>query len=61
MLASLWMEGNIATLIHCGKWHRIDCPDRSPKQMASADLLAHYRRCETELDALKAAARPDFR
>ena len=36
--------------------HRIDGPDRSPMQMISADLLAHYRRCEAELAALRAAS-----
>ncbi|MDQ1818049.1 hypothetical protein RBA41_32590 [Massilia sp. CCM 9210] len=35
---------------------RIDGPDRSSMQIVSADLLAHYRRCEAELSALKAAA-----
>lgn len=45
--------------------HRIDGPDKSPMQMVSADLLAHYRRCEAELVALKtasteAAGRPDI-
>ncbi|MDQ1924449.1 hypothetical protein [Massilia pseudoviolaceinigra] len=37
--------------------HRIDGPDKWPMQMISADLLAHYRRCEAELAVLKAAAR----
>lgn len=45
--------------------HRIDGPDKSPMQMVSTDLLAHYRRCEAELVALKAgsrgaAGRPDI-
>ncbi|MDM5176566.1 hypothetical protein PO883_05070 [Massilia sp. DJPM01] len=35
---------------------RIDGPDKSPMQMVSADMLAHYRRCEAEL-----AVRPDLR
>jgi hypothetical protein len=32
--------------------HRIDGPDKTPLQMISAELLAHYRRCEAELVAL---------
>ncbi|NHZ62598.1 hypothetical protein F1735_09800 [Massilia sp. CCM 8694] len=35
--------------------HRIDGAPWSPMQMISADLLAHYRRCEAELVAIKTA------
>lgn len=35
--------------------HRIDGAPWSPMQMISAELLAHYRRCEAELAAIKAA------
>nr|WP_229413352.1 hypothetical protein [Massilia violaceinigra] len=41
--------------------HRIDGPDRSPMQMISADLLAHYQCREAELAGLKAATLVDYR
>ncbi|MDQ1921302.1 hypothetical protein [Massilia pseudoviolaceinigra] len=41
--------------------HRIDGQDKSPMQMVSADLLAHYWRPKAELVALKATASQDLR
>lgn len=35
--------------------HRLAGKDTSPLQFISAKLLEHYRRCEAELAALKAA------
>lgn len=34
--------------------HSLGDTDETPLQMISAALLAHYRRCEAELAALKA-------